>query len=74
MGEKIDKKTKLQLTTRRYIVTPKGKIKIESKDEYAKNNEDAENGTIGKSPDRADGLVMAFYEHAVVSVRIASGG
>lgn len=74
LGEKIDKKTKLQLTTRRYIVTPKGKIKIESKDEYAKNNEDAENGTIGKSPDRADGLVMAFYEYAVVSVRIASGG
>jgi hypothetical protein len=74
LGESIDKKLKDQLTTRRYVVTPKGKIKIESKDEYAKNNEDAENGTIGKSPDRADGVVMAFYDHAVISTRIATGG
>ena len=71
---KLDKKLKEQLTNRRYIVTPKGKIKIESKDDYKKNNEDIENGTIGKSPDRADGLVMAFYEHAAPSARIATGG
>lgn len=74
LGERLDKKLRDQLTTRRYIVTPKGKIKIESKDEYAKNNADTENGTIGKSPDRADGVVMAFYDHASTSLRIASGG
>ena len=74
LGDKLDKKTKEQLIKRRYIVTPKGKLKIESKDEYAKNNEDEENGTIGKSPDRADALVMAFYPHAITSTRIATGG
>jgi len=74
LGEKLDRKLKLQLTTRRYVVTPKGKIKIESKDDYAKNNADTENGTIGKSPDRADGMVMAFYPHATISARIATGG
>ncbi|MCK5614264.1 hypothetical protein KAR91_71020 [Candidatus Pacearchaeota archaeon] len=74
LGSKLDKKLKDQLTTRRYVVTPKGKIKIESKDEYAKNNEDSENGTIGKSPDRADAVIMAFYDHAVESSRIACGG
>ncbi len=74
LGEKLDKKLKNQLTTRRYVVTPKGKIKIESKDEYAENNKDSENGTIGKSPDRADAVVMAFYEYAVESSRIAAGG
>lgn len=72
LGEKLDKKLKVQLTTRRYVVTPKGKIKIESKDDYAKNNKDSENGTIGKSPDRADGVVEAFYPYAVQSVRIVS--
>ena len=71
---KLDKKLKDQLTNRRYVVTPKGKIKIESKDDYKKNNEDVENGTIGKSPDRADGLVMAYYPHAAPSARIATGG
>lgn len=74
LGERIDKKLKIQLTTRRYIVTKKGLIKIESKDEYKKNNQDSENGTIGKSPDRADGIVMGFYPHASVSMRIAHGG
>ena len=73
LGEKLDKKLKIQLTTRRYIVMPDGRIKIESKDDYAKNMKDAENGTIGKSPDRADALVMAFYEHASESMRIAVG-
>ena len=74
LGTDLDKKLKNQLTTRRYVVTPKGKIKIESKDEYAKNNEDVENGTIGKSPDRADAVIMAFYEWALTSARIATGG
>ena len=74
LGEKVDKKLKIQLTTRRYVVDRKsGRIKIESKDDYAKNNKDAENGTIGKSPDRADALVMAFYSYATDSTRIAVG-
>ena len=74
LGERLDKKLKDQLTTRRYVVTPKGKIKIESKDEYAENNKDVENGTIGKSPDRADGVVMAYYDHAAASARVVTGG
>lgn len=41
-----------QLTTRKYTVTSKGKIKLESKDEMKKRGL--------KSPDRADALVLAF--------------
>lgn len=44
-----------QLCGRRYEITNKGKIKIESKDEYMKRNENI-------SPDRAEALVMAFYD------------
>ena len=47
---------------------------VESRKKYAKNNSDSENGVIGKSPDRADAVVMAFYPYATVSARIASGG
>lgn len=72
LGDKLDKKLKTQLTTRKYIVDRiTGRIKIESKDDYAKNNKDIEHGTIGKSPDRADGVIMAFYKYATDSVRIA---
>ena len=74
LGESLDKKLRAQLTLRRYVVDRKtGRLKVESKDEYAKNNQDAENGTIGKSPDRADALVMAFYKYAKESARIAIG-
>ncbi|QAS52389.1 DEAD/DEAH box helicase family protein [Halobacillus litoralis] len=41
-----------QLTTRKYTVTSKGKIKLESKDEMKRRGV--------KSPDRADALVLAF--------------
>ncbi|MFA9457418.1 DEAD/DEAH box helicase family protein [Halalkalibacter sp. AB-rgal2] len=41
-----------QLTTRKYYMTSKGKIKLESKDEMKKRGL--------KSPDRADALVLAF--------------
>lgn len=44
-----------QLSGRRYKFTPKGKLTIESKDDYKKRND-------GQSPDRADALVMAFYD------------
>lgn len=43
-----------QLCSRQYFMTRKGKICIESKDEYMKRGHD--------SPDRADGAVMAFYD------------
>ncbi len=47
-----------QLSTRLYSVTRLGKIKIETKDEYKKRTESG-------SPDRADTVVMAFYDGVV---------
>lgn len=44
-----------QLSGRQYFMTNKGKIAIESKDDYKKRHEN-------QSPDRADALVMAFYD------------
>lgn len=52
-----------QLTGRRYYTTKKGKIVLESKDEYMKRGHD--------SPDRADGLVLAFYDQAVASGNVS---
>lgn len=43
-----------QLSARQYHTTKKGKLILESKDDYLKRNE--------HSPDRADGLVYAFYD------------
>lgn len=48
-----------QLTTRKYSVTPKGKIRLESKDDMKKRGL--------RSPDRADAFVLAF---APVGVRV----
>jgi hypothetical protein len=53
------------------MVTPKGKIKVESKDEYMKQFKDLENGAIGQSPDQADSLVMAFSPDLSQSARVA---
>ena len=47
-----DKKLIAQLTARQYGITPKGQIKIESKDVMKKRGL--------KSPDRADALMLAF--------------
>lgn len=44
-----------QLSTREYYMDNKGRIKVETKDEWRKRTETSE------SPDRADGLVYAFY-------------
>ena len=52
-----DNQMLMQLTNRRYFTTKKGKIVLESKDDYMKRGYD--------SPDRADGLVMAFYDQPV---------
>lgn len=46
-----------QLSTRQYYMDRKGKIKVESKDEWRKRLE------ITESPDRADAVVMAFYPY-----------
>lgn len=46
-----------QLSTRQYYTDRKGKLKVESKDEWRERLE------IDESPDRADAVVMAFYPH-----------
>lgn len=43
-----------QLTTRRYFTNLKGKLILEKKEDYEKRGH--------KSPDRADGLVLAMYD------------
>lgn len=49
----FDSQLRSELIARRWSITPAGKIKVESKDEYRKR-------TGGKSPDRADSLALAF--------------
>jgi len=44
-----------QLSTRQYYTDRKGRLKVESKDEWRERTE------IDESPDRADAVVMAFY-------------
>lgn len=46
-----------QLSTRQYYTDRKGKLKVETKDEWRDRME------ITESPDRADAVVMAFYAH-----------
>lgn len=48
-----------QLCTRQYHVNSKGLIILETKDDYKKRGH--------QSPDRADGLVMAFYDEVVAA-------
>ena len=75
LGDKPDRRTVLQLTMRKYGLDEKtGRLRVESKEAYKKRLADVDTGgDLGKSPDRADGLVMAFYEHATQSQRIAMG-
>lgn len=47
-----------QLSTRQYYTTAKGKLILESKEDYKKRSNEEE----GASPDRADALCMAFYD------------
>jgi len=46
-----------QLSTRQYYTDRKGKLKVETKDEWRKRME------VSESPDRADALIYAFYPH-----------
>ena len=57
-----------QLATRQYYTTRKGKLKVESKDEWKKRT------GIDESPDRADALVMAFYKPVGMPGRTTSAG
>jgi len=50
-----DKELFNELVSRRWSITPAGKIKVESKDEYKAR-------TGGKSPDKSDSLALAFAE------------
>lgn len=68
---KNDKKTFEQLSKRRFVVDKKGRLKVESKDEYKKRQSAGSDvGQAGASPDRADGLLMGYYPPAQDSVRI----
>lgn len=55
-----------QLTTRQYYMDKKGRIVLESKDDYMKRQ--------GESPDRADAVVMAFYPLEIGQSKVARKG
>lgn len=74
LGDKPNRKLVMQLTNRLYSIDKDGRIKIETKDEYKKRLSDLDTGgELGKSPDDADGTVMAFYPYATQSQRVALG-
>ncbi len=51
-----------QLSTRQFFTTKKGKLVLESKDDYMKRG--------FESPDRADACVMAMYDKAMCSMKV----
>lgn len=57
-----DKVAIKQLSTRQYYTDAKGKLILETKDDYIKR--------VGESPDRADGLVLAFFDDVFTSLTI----
>lgn len=74
LGDKPDRRLVMQLTMRKYGLTKDGLLKVESKDDYKKRLSDIDTGgELGKSPDRADSMVMAFYPYASQSQRICIG-
>lgn len=60
-----DVKAALQLSNRLYYMDKKGKIIVESKDEYLARGAE-------ESPDRADALVMAFWDQHLVQGRVST--
>jgi phage terminase large subunit len=54
-----------QLCTRQYFTNKKGKLILEDKDNYKKRGHD--------SPDRADALVMAFYDQVLATGHVSTG-
>jgi phage terminase large subunit len=63
-----DQRLLKQLGTRNYYNDRKGRIKIESKDEWKKRM------AADESPDRADAVVMAFYPHDGTGSRVYRAG
>lgn len=53
-----------QLSSRQYYTNKKGRLILETKDEYMKRGFD--------SPDRADATVLAFWDHVEATTRIAT--
>lgn len=53
-----------ELSSRQYAMTLKGKIKVESKEEYRKRVQ-------AGSPDHADAMVMTFYDMLAMQGRVA---
>lgn len=53
-----------QLSTRQYYTNTKGKLVLETKDEYMKRGHE--------SPDRADGCVLAMSDQVISASRVAS--
>jgi len=60
-----------QLTSRQYHVDGKGKLAIESKENYLKRRQDKEKEEGSTSPDRADALVLAFYDETETKARVS---
>ena len=54
-----------QLATRQYFTDLKGKLILEKKDDYIKRGHD--------SPDRADAIVMCFWDDVDADANIVSG-
>ena len=59
----LDPLTVAQLSNRQYFTNKKGQLILESKDEYIRRGYD--------SPDRADGLVLAFYDEVEAVSRLS---
>lgn len=57
-----------QLSTRQYYTTAKGKLCLESKDEYKKRMEGVSDHA--GSPDRADAFVLAFYDEIMAGAQV----
>jgi phage terminase large subunit len=57
-----------QLSTRQYYTDRKGKLKVETKDEWRKRME------VSESPDRADAIVYAFYPHIGLTGELVQSG
>ena len=55
-----------QLCQRQYYMNKKGRMVLESKEDFVKRGHN--------SPDRADGLVMAFYDEVIAAAGAVSGG
>jgi hypothetical protein len=61
-----DEKLIKQLSNRKYKIDSKGRIELESKDEFKKR--------IGESPDRADAVIYSFAKEGYTDLSMLKGG